>query len=471
MSCVLTFIQCWVGRAICVCLFLTQMTSRAQAQTTNLTDPSMAVPTVGAAVSAARTRASQLFRSMTGVQIPIDDPRLVKMETLIAAGDERSAIKIASMDALFYDVRIRDVARKMSSRAETITAPVSDFVATFVGVVRDSDTTPAKLLLTGNFTYQGDPATTLAVGVPVDDNSLYDSNAHYDFIQAKGFSLMKVLKRVDGQKVYTATNLGTNGKLDNNDDPNAVVTPGALMAHPDPAGLLTTRAFHMAHAIAGTNRRMVEYTFREFMCQAIANFADTGAPDNFVGRDVDRAPSGDHTRFENTCRGCHAQMDAMRPAFSHADFVPDTTNPATAGKAVYNASISPKFARNQTTNNAYNLASLPFATNPGVNAPIGYRVMDSNWVNYMTEPLNMNLFGWRTSNSGTGMGQLGAMIANSEGFSRCLVSRAFSALCRRDPATGDQALLNALASDFEADNYNMRNMYEAVALRPECNGL
>lgn len=437
--------------------------AQVMVSTTNMTDPSNANPDPSGSIGPARIRAAALFKALTGVQIPIDDQRIKDMEVKIKTGDERSAIQIASADALFYDVRVRDIARKMSTRAETITAPLSDFVATFVGVVRDSDSTSARLLLTGNFTYQGDPTPGKADGVPMDENSLYSSNAHYDFIQSNGFSLMKILKRVDGQKVYGAN----SGDTDNE---NASVTPGALIPHPDPAGLLTTRAFQLAHAVAGTNRRMVEYTFREFMCQPISNWMDTGVPDNFIGRDVDRAPSGDHGRFLNTCKGCHGQMDGLRPAFVHVDFIPSDNSPS-EGKQIYNSGVSPKYARNQATNNSYNVVRSDFATSPGVNTPIGYRVQDNNWVNYLTGTHNMDLFGWRTTNAGSGVGQLGQMLASSQGFSRCLVKRVFSSICRRDPATSEDALIRKLADDFESDNYHLRHLFESVALRPECVGL
>jgi hypothetical protein len=160
-------------------------------------------------------------------------------------------------------------------------------------------------------------------------------------------------------------------------------------------------------------------------------------------------------------------MDGMRPAFAKADFVPDANDP-TLGKQVYNAGISPKYARNQKTNNAYNIAHATFATQPGVDAPIGYRVRDNNWVNYTTGPHNMDLFGWRTTNMGQGMGQLGAMISNSQGFSRCMATRVFASVCRREPSTSEDQLIRTLANEFETDNYHLRHLFETVALRPEC---
>src|SRR5690349_5103564 len=99
-------------------------------------------------ISVARRRASDLFLAVTGLRVSVDDARILKMEQLILQNKERDAVKIATSDAAFYDVRLQNMAKKMSTREETISAPLSDFVATFVGVIRDD--IDARELLTGN---------------------------------------------------------------------------------------------------------------------------------------------------------------------------------------------------------------------------------------------------------------------------------------------------------------------------------
>ena len=75
-----------------------------------------------------------------------------------------------------------------------------------------------------------------------------------------------------------------------------------------------------AHAIAGTNRRLVEYSFREFTCMPIDKWADASGPDTYIGRDVDRFPGGVHQKFTTTCRACHSGMDSLRGAFARYTF-------------------------------------------------------------------------------------------------------------------------------------------------------
>jgi hypothetical protein len=378
-------------------------------------------------ISPERTQARNLFKALTSIGLPIDDKRLKDMEALIQAGNARDAVKIATKDPLFYNIKVRDMAKKMSTRDESVRAPLNDFVATFVGVVRDSDTTSAKELLTGNYIYVGDPAKTMVAGMPIPADPLKDivgSNNHYAAIEKNGFSLFDVLIKQQGQMTTDGQN---------------------LIPHPDPAGLLTTTDWTTAHAIAGTNRRMVEYAFREFMCLPMTDWADASAPDDHVGRDVDRSPSGSPNKYLVTCKACHAQMDGLRGAFARVDF--------NNGMPSYQAAkVVGKYSRNADQ------------------FPSGFVTKDDSFINYATVGKNKDQFGWRSSLAGNGIAQFGAMIAGSQGFSRCMVKHIFNSICKRDPNTGEDTMIRSLADGFENSNYNMRGLFETVVLRPECLG-
>ena len=280
-------------------------------------------------ISPARARALVLFTGITGVPVPIDDSRLLVMEPLIASGNEAAAVKIATADASFYNIRVADMFRKISTREENILAPLSDLVATGVGIVRDGIS--AKELLTGNFTYQMDPALGYTydsagnpqqiIGLPPNADgtdqinlaapkflNMMIYNDYYRFIESLNLSLFNVLTRVNGQLVLANRDVAGNG------------VQGNPVPNPDPAGLLTTRAWSLSTETAGTNRRAVEYSFREFMCTPMANMADASMPDDHVGRDVDRAPGGNVATYQTTCKACHAVMDGFRPAYAHYDF-------------------------------------------------------------------------------------------------------------------------------------------------------
>ena len=393
---------------------------QAYAQTTPI--PST-MPDPQGPVSTERLRAQKLFQSITAVRVPIDDSRLVQMETLIRAGNTRGAVAIATADPLFLDVQIRDLGRKMSTRDESVRAPMSDFVATLIGVVRDSDTTSAKELLTGNFYYRVDPTIATTANVrQAEQADIVQSNNHFADITTRNLSPAAVLVKQSPQRAMRA---------------NAVID------HPDAAGLITSRGFTEAHAVAGTNRRMVEFAMRQFMCVEMTDWADANGSDERVAQDVTRTPSGSVNLYLTTCKSCHSGMDGFRGAFAYLDF----TNNAQTFTA---NTVVGKMTRNQTE------------------YPQGYRMTDNTIVNNAVLTKNADQFGWRSSSTGVGIASFGKMLADSRGFSRCMVRRAFTQVCRRKPLVGEEQLVRSLADQFETDGYHMRRMFENVAVQQQC---
>jgi hypothetical protein len=298
-----------------------------------------------------------------------------------------------------------------------------------VGVVRDSDTTSAKALLTGNYFYKASAAAISTNAIRNSERAdLISSNNHYTDIQTKGLSLYATLVK---------------------QSPQRAIAGGAVVDHPDGAGLLTTRGWAEAQGTAGTNRRFVEQTFRQFMCVTMQQWADASAPDERIGRDVTRTPGGDFNTFQTTCKACHGQMDGFRGAFAYVDFVTDGNNGM-----------------------AQTISSTPVAkmNQKSTEYPNGYVTSDSQFVNFAKGKTNADQFGWSGSNynGGTGIAQFGQLIADSKGFSRCMVRRAFTAVCRRPPVAGEEAQIRDLADQFEVDSYHMRHMFENVASQPNC---
>lgn len=421
----------------------------AQAQSVNIfMTASPVMPNPSATITAQRTQALHLFRALTGVSLPIDDARLVQMESYIQQNKMALAEEIATNDPLFYNYRVANLASKMTTRDESEAAPLSDFVATFVGVVRDSDTTPATQLLTGNFFYIGDNNVITANGgtalpvTPTDyltmkavNGNQYATQPHYAAITAANLSLKAVLTRVDSSHPLN----GIGGQQ--------LLNGTTAMANPDPAGLITSTAFLGAHALDGTNRRMVEYSYREFMCQPLSNWADGTAPDIRVGQDVDRAPGGSPNKYLTTCKTCHSVMDGQRGALAYWDW-----NDA-GGNATYNTNgtVVPKMLRN---NSVY---------------PNGYRMMDNSFINFANMGNDADMFGWGSAKlQGNGLKDFAAMLAASEGFPRCMVRRVFTDVCKRAPAATEDAMVRSIADQFRADNYHLRRLFETIALRPEC---
>ena len=373
-------------------------------------------------ISAARLKSLEIYKRLVGVTTPIDNPVLVQMEQQVAAGDLRAAARIATAEPGFYNLVVRDFAARMSTREETINEQFNDFTATFIGVTRDN--LDARLLLSGKLSYKG------SIDAPVrnDINSdILDSNNHYADLESDEYDYASVLTRENTQYIKTSNN-----------DANYV-------NHPDAAGVLTSRAFMGAHALDGTNRRLVEYTMKQFACFEMAEWADATATDIRVGRDIDRFPGGEGSKYLTTCKACHSVMDGFRGAFAKYDFNQGFVN--------YRAGVDNKMNQNNNTFSG------------------GFATTDSSWINNARSPANVQRFGWRGAvTSGVGVRQFGTAVANSRAFSKCMVKKIYREVCRRPVANFEESMVDSVATSFESGGYNLRNLFEEIAVRRECIG-
>jgi hypothetical protein len=211
----------------------------------------------------------------------------------------------------------------------------------------------------------------------------------------------------------------------------------------------------------GTNRRWVEFAFREFTCRPITQWADAHVLDTYVRRDVERAPAGDVTLFKNRCIACHGALDGMAGATAHNTWYSPVSGfwvqggfmVRTPGPIPYNADSNGVF--NKHNKNAQNY-------------PSGHVVMDDSWINQATQNQNVS-FGWHGPLSGNGMHAFGEMLSKSDAFPQCMAKRVFTEMCRRPPEDSEAAIVKSLGDQFAgADNYNLRILFERAAILPNC---
>lgn len=385
-------------------------------------------------------RAQAIYTRISGVSTPIYNPALKQMADKLNLNDGVGAAEIATQDPNFFNITVKDFASKMSNREEINTVPLNDFIATIAGFVRDR--LDAKRLLYENIVYVADP-TKAAVPSSV-EMDMVKSNNHYAALSSDHFDLSKVLIP-STQKVF-------NG--------------ASVVDNPTPAGLLTSRQWLASHAIAGTNRRLVEYTFRQFLCLPLEKVADSTGPDNVVGRDIDRFPGGSHSKFITTCRACHTVMDGFRPAFAHFTFSNNIVKHSMLVGAAANADEEMATTR---------MEQMPLYVAKKMNHndsvfPEGMQVTSDNWVNNARFGSNASTFNWDRT-SGKGVQQFGQMIANSKQFPICMTKRVFASVCRREPASSDQSVISEIATEFSTlQNSDLRWLFQRVVTAPECLG-
>jgi hypothetical protein len=327
-----------------------------------------------------------------------------------------SAAAIATAPATaptFYNVTLKNWVIPWTNRDQTVFAPLNDYAATVIGMVRDD--VPFNTALSADILY-----TVNSGGLPAPSNA---SNAHYAAAEANGVDLSSALKQT--------TQSGTYG------------TPTAATA-----GLITTYAAEAAFFINGTNRAMFRFTMINHFCNDMQTLEDTTRPTDRIRQDVARSPGGDSRVYLNTCVGCHSGMDPMAQAFAYYNFNGTVGTVMNTGTMQYTAGqVQPKYLINAT------------------NFSYGFVTPDDSWSNRWRSGINAAL-GWSQSLPGSGNGakSLGQELESATAFASCQVSKAFQAVCFRAPVSqADMATVASITSNFQSGGYKLKQVFQQVA--------
>lgn len=396
-------------------------------------------------------KALDIYSRLTGVKTAASNPIIDRMVRELAVNDEMAAASIVTNeDSRFLNITVRDFAAKMSNRDQTVNTPLNDFIATIVGATRDEIN--AQRLLWDNLTYTADP-----ILAPVPSDTVADilrSNNHYQALDDGRYDLSRVLVQRNQQFVFNGT---------------------AAIANPQPSGLLTSRQWMMEHAIAGTNRRLVEYTFKIFLCSPIESVADAAGPEDVVGPDIDRVPGGSATKFQTNCRACHTILDGFRPAFARWTFGNGYAKHAFAVPAIGVAADENANVSGMQEDPAIPNVSAKINRNQDV-YPDARIVRDDRWVNnaiYNANKINLAFDQGNASiMGGAGTGSFGRAMASSKRFGRCMAERVFRQVCKRDVINADNSYLEAAAREFSnpTNNYNLKFLFQKIVTSENCLG-
>ncbi len=355
-------------------------------------------------------RARRMHDRLAGV--PPDDTTLSQMAGLIGGGQATQAAEIAMLNPNFYNVVLKNWITPWTNEEMTVFAPLNDYTATVIGMIRDD--VPFNLVLSEDMIYTG------ANGL-VNPNYQQTSNDHYVALEDQGVDLS------DPAQLIQRTQSGL---------------PGSQLSASDAAGVVTTRAAAEAFFPAGTNRAMWRFTAINYLCRDMEQLNDITRPGDRIRQDVTRSPGGDSEIFLNTCFGCHAGMDGLSGAYAYFDFDEDQ------GRMVHTPGVvQEKFLINGNT------------------FPFGFITTDNSWINYWREGPN-SLLDWRgASDRGFGAKSLGAEVASSRAFSVCQVEKVFEQVCFRPPGSQiDRDAIERIADNFESNGiYRMKGVFAEVA--------
>ncbi len=318
----------------------------------------------------------------------------------------------------FYNVTLKNWITPWTNEAQTMFAPLNDYTALVIGMIRDDE--PFNTVLSANLFYTGTDS-----GLPAFSNM---NNNHFEAME--------------------------NNNVDLSD-------PAQLQAQPQgnlngaPAGIVTTRAAGEAFIKAGTNRRMFRFTLMNYLCRDLEDVKDvTRVPDR-IRQDVSRSPGGDSSIFLNSCIGCHAGMDPLAQAYAYYEWIENEDG--SNGHTIYTpGDVQAKYHINST------------------NFEHGYRTPNDHWTNYWRQGPNAGL-GWNgPSNEGDGAASLGIELASTEAFAQCQVEKVYKQVCLQNPISShantaslpvSQAGLQGIEELTQSfmTNYNMKQLFAGVA--------
>ena len=139
----------------------------------------------------------------------------------------------------FYSVTLKNFATPWTNRDQTVFAPLNDYTATVIGIVRDNK--DFRGMLSDDIVYVGSGVTP---GYSPTDN------AHYEALESNNADLRAVL--------VEQAQSSLNG-----------LPPAAT------AGIITSRAAAEAFFIDGTNRAMFRFTLLNHLCRDMEQMHDT----------------------------------------------------------------------------------------------------------------------------------------------------------------------------------------------------
>ncbi len=377
-----------------------------------------------AALAGPREQALQIHNRIAGV--PPSETVLLQMADLIEAGDVEAAVEVAMDNEQFYSVTLKNMATPWTNRDQNVFAPLNDYTATFIGMVRDGE--DIRGLLYEDVLYVGN-----ASGLPAYGS---DDNNHYEALENQGQPLG------DPEVLVKRTQSDVNG------------LPAEATA-----GVMTSRAAARAFFYAGTNRAMFRFTLLNHLCRDLEQVHDTSLTPDRIRQDVSRSPGGDSRVFLNNCMGCHNGMDPLAQAYAYYnwDYDAEADPEGENGQLTYNREGETEAETGTRVVPKYHINANTFR--------YGYVTMDDQWDNYWRKG-NNRVLGWSDALPGSGEGakSMGRELAHSEAFASCQVEKVFRQVCLRKPGSDDDhALLASATTNLVNAGYDLRRAFVDTA--------
>jgi hypothetical protein len=373
--------------------------------------------------ASSREQAKRIHDRLAGVP-----PTVAVHNAMIADIDNNDSLSAAykAMDhSAFYSVTLKNFITPWTNEEQTVFAPLNDYTATVIGMIRD-DIDFRKVL------YEDIIYTGSATGLVSYSES---SNRHYEMIEEQALDLKTILQQSLQSSITGLDSQATSG-------------------------VLTTRASAKEFLIDGTNRSLFRFTLINHLCGDLEPLKDISRAADRIRQDVSRSPGGDSRIFNNSCYGCHAGMDPMIQSFAYYNYVYDSeTDPSGEnGELNYNDTDVIDPVTKTRVHSKY--------FNNNANFSYGFITTDDKWDNYWRQGQNTNI-GWDPDLPGSGFGakSMGKELAHSTKFAQCQVEKVFANVCLRKPGNeADRAQIDSMVSSLSSNNFELKQTFAESAI-------
>ena len=358
-----------------------------------------------------RDQAKRIHDRIAGV--PPSAAVLDQMEALVAADDAARRRAHRDAGAILLQRHAEELAVPWTNRDQTVFAPLNDYIATVIGMVRDDVAVQHR-----------------AVG-----RLLYTVNG----VDAGRFAdQQRSLRERRDQRRRTCS---------------AALTPTTQSSvHGIPAAATAGR-HDLARRLGGVLHRRHQprdvplHDDESHVPRHGAGARHLAAAGSHPPGREPLSPGGDSRIFLNNCIGCHSGMDPMAQAFAYYNF--DETQPAAS---VYTPRPRCSRSTSSTTTTSSRASSRRMTAGTTAGARARTRVL-----------------GWsraRCPAAATAPSRMGQELANSDAFAQCQVEKVFKTVCFRAP--GDAADRTEVAqhrrAHFKANGYQLKQVFAETAV-------
>jgi hypothetical protein len=361
------------------------------------------------------------------------------MITQLNNGDALGAALLATEHRAFYDRVLLDWVSPWTNEAQDRFAPLNDFSATVIGMIRDDK--DFRTVLYEDILYVGTPEQItrlypLANGASSPRNFLPNAvnSDYYRELAREPQGLKALLKEIKQSDLYPLKPEQT-------------------------AGVMTSQASGLAFFKEGTNRTPNRFFQMNFLCMDMEQLSDVTRPTTYIRQDVDRTPGEKAESFLTECAGCHSGLDALAGAFAYYDRIPVSSQPV---------KNEPTYTLDRYERLHYNDAKVmnKFFVNH-LNFPDGFVTEDDSWRNVWREGRNASL-GWDESLPGQGKGakSMGMELAHSYQFAHCQAQKAYELVCLKNQGANKRDIaIQKITEVFINSGYKMRHAIAAAAVQ------